>query len=119
MVTVCPSVEGFGELAMDRHRDGAERPGRVAGGSQHRRPRRRPVGQELVRRAAAADKTGSGPGRLEGPGGGNAGPASDLPETSQPPIAINKIGPSNMPIRAGRRTLPSQWHTGVVGWRPR
>ena len=46
--------------------------------------------------------------------GAAAGRAKELPDTSQPAIAVSKTGQSNMPIRARRRMLSSLAPHGVI-----
>jgi hypothetical protein len=113
-------VDGFGTLAMARHREGRTRPRRVVGGLQQWPRRWRPVGQGPDARAAkAAEAAGAVADVLESPVGPDAGRAAEFAQISQPPIAMSKIGHSKMPTRARRRTLSSRWRTGVVDGRPR
>jgi hypothetical protein len=105
MVTLCPSVDGFGEPVIVRQRDDNGLPA-CAGGGQHRRDRWRRAGHGLD--AKAWVRVGVGPGS-----GIEAGRAEELPDNSQPAIASSKADDtkmqadhSNMPIRARCRNCP-------------
>jgi hypothetical protein len=119
MVTLCPSVDGFGEPTIVRQRDANGVPS-CAGGGQHWREEWRRAGHGLAARAAKAwVRVGVGAGS-----GIEAGRAEELPDNSQPAIASSKADAtkmqadqSNMPIRARRRTLSSPEPQLRVRWR--